>query len=391
MKKFPQFLILAIISILFIGIASAGNVTIANTSLSSLNATQITPNSTYQYLNTTFSVNVSDNVSLTNYAWYLNNTLINSSTTNITNGTINYTFNYNFTGTLPLTFIANDSLNNSVNSTQNITFNKYILPTISSIIPSNSTVNVSTIWQTVGTAGSFPIANVTWDMQDNYFTNLGFNGDNYLSYAFNQSGNFATIVQICDINGFCSESTTNLYISSNQPSSFWEVSNASMIINLNPPNQEIMTLTWIPINDTNSISQVNINWGDGSPIQQVIFSSAGTTQYTFEHQYSQVGYYNVSVTTCDTLGNCYSQSIATVNYVQNVVGGVGQLLLNSNPNTNEGDVFTTLINNLGNIFGVTIDTAIGTILFTVLIIIISILIILIGGMIFWRWLNNTKW
>lgn len=391
MSKLPQFLILAMMSILFIGIASAGNVTIANTSLSSLNATQITPNSTYQYLNTTFSVNVSDNVSLTNYAWYLNNTLINSSTTNITNGTINYTFNYNFTGTLPLTFIANDSLNNSVNSTQNITFNKYILPTISSITPSNSTVNVSTIWQAVGTEGSFPIANVTWDMQDNYFTNLGFNGDNYLSYAFNQSGNFATIVQICDINGFCSESTTNLYIASNEPSSYWEVSNASMIINLNPPNQEMMTLTWIPVNDTYSISQVNINWGDGSPIQQVIFSSAGTTQYTFEHQYSQVGHYNVSVTTCDTEGNCYSQSIATVNYVQNVVGGVGQLLLNSNPNTNEGDIFTTLINNLGNIFGVTIDTAIGSILFSVLIVIVSILVILVGGMMFWHWLNSTKW
>ena len=74
-----------------------------------------------------------------------------------------------------------------------------------------------------------------------------------------------------------------------------------------------------------------------------------------------------------------------------MVGGIGQLLLNSNPNTNEGDIFTALINNLGNIFGVTIDTAIGSILFSVLIIIVSILVILVGGMMFWRWLNNTKW
>ena len=382
-KRF--FLLFIFASVLGIGIASAGSVTILNSSLSSLNATQITPNSTYQYLNTTFSVNVSDNVSLTNYSWYFNNTLVNSSTTNITNGTINYTFNYNFSGTLPLTFIANDTLNNSVNSTQNITFNTYILPKISTITPANSTVNVSTIWQTTGTAGSFPIANVTWDMQNNYFINLGFNGDNYVSYAFNQSGYFNTVVQICDINGFCSESTTNLYISSNQPSSYWEVSNASLIINLNPPNQEIMTLTWIPINDTYSISQVNINWGDGSPISQTIFSSAGTTQYTFEHQYSTAGHYNVSVTTCDTQGNCFSQSIATVNYIQTVVGGVGQLLFNNNTNINEGDVFTNLFSN---VFGSAISTAIGDILFTVLIVIVSILVLLVAGMILWKYINN---
>jgi len=370
------------------GIASASSISILNTSLSQLNATAITPNSTYQYLNTTYSVNVTDNATLTNIFWYFNNTLLNSSnitSQNITNGTFNYTFNYNFTGTYPLTFIAEDSLNNSVNSTQNITFNQYILPSVSTITPTNSTVNVSQIWQVTATAGSFPISNITWDFQNNFFYDMGFNGVNYQAYAFNQSGFFNTVVQVCDVNDFCSQSQTNLYIASTKPTSYWEVNNANLILNLTPPNQEMMTLTFIPNNDTNSIGQVQVNWGDGSPIQDVLFPS-GTTQYTFIHQYGYVGSYNITVTTCDTIGNCYTQFIATVNYKQNVVGNIGQLLVNTNPNTNEGSVFTQALNSFTSILGITVSTAIGSFFFVIMIFMLSILLIIIFSLLFYKFI-----
>lgn len=364
------------------GIASASSVSILNTSLSQLNATAITPNSTYQYLNTTYSVNVTDNATLTNIFWYFNNTLLNSSnitSQNITNGTFNYTFNYNFSGTYPLTFIANDSLNNSVNSTQNITFNQYILPSVSTITPTNSTVNVSQIWQVTATAGSFPIKNITWDFQNNFFYDLGFNGVNYQTYAFNQSGFFNTVVQVCDTNDFCSQSQTNIYIASTTPVSYWEVNNASLILNLTPPNEEIMTLTFIPNNDTNSIAQVQVNWGDGSPIQDVVFPS-GTTQYTFIHQYGSIGSYNITTTTCDTIGNCFTQFIATVNYKQNVVGNIGQLLINNNPNTNEGDIFTQALNSFGSVLGITVTTVVGSFLLGVIIVLLVLIIAFIVGL-----------
>jgi len=375
---------LAIFSMLiFAGIANAGSVSIFNSSLSTLNATYITPNSTYEYLNTTYSVNTSSNATLTNVTWIFNGTVINQTnlySQNLTNATINTTFNYNFTGNVTLTVIINDTLNNSVNSTQNITFNQYILPSISKISPTNSTVNVSQIWSATATAGTFAVSNITWEFDNNYLTDMAFNGVNYQTYMFNQSGYFSTIAQICDINGFCSESTTSLYIASTVPLSYWEVSNASLTINLNPPNAELMTLTWIPQNDTNAISTVSINWGDQSPIQIFNFPS-GTTQYSFQHDYTVINQnYNITVTNCDTIGNCYEQFIATVYYQQTIVGSVSQLLFNTNPNTNVSSIFGNFLNAIG----LSIGTALGDMLFFILIIILSVIVIIIAGLTFYK-------
>jgi len=111
----------------------------------------------------------------------------------------------------------------------------------------------------------------------------------------------------------------------------------------------------------------------------VVFQS-GTTQYTFIHQYGSIGSYNITTTTCDTIGNCFTQFIATVNYKQNVVGNIGQLLINNNPNTNEGDIFTQALNSLGNVLGITVTTVVGSFLLGVIIVLLVLIIAFIFGL-----------
>lgn len=239
---------LLLLAFLFIGIASADSVSISNVSLSTLNATSsISPTSAFQLISTTYSLNVSSNNSLSNATVYWNGTQIYTENfTNVTNATINASYLENNTGTYPLTFIVYDNSTNELNDTANITINQYVLPTVSPVLPTNATENVSVIFNVNVVQGSFGLKNITWEFQGSYLTDVPFSGANYQTWTFNQSGYFTTIVQICDVNDFCSQSSTSQYISNNTPNSYWGVSQATLNLQVNYPNPESMSLNFIP-------------------------------------------------------------------------------------------------------------------------------------------------
>lgn len=366
-----------ILALAVLGIASADSTVISNTSLSTLNATSsISPSSAYQLLSTVYSISVSSNDSLTNATAYWNGTAIYSENfTNTTNATISASYIENTTGTYPMTFIVYDNSTNELNDTANITINQYILPSVSQVLPSNTTENVSVIFNTVITQGSFPLKNITWEFQGNYLTDIAFSGANYQAWTFNQSGYFTTIVEICDTNSFCSQSSTLQYISNNSPNSYWSVSNAVMNLNVNYPNPESMALTFVPSNDTNPINQVSINWGDGSPIQVYSYSQP-ITSATYQHLYTAIGNYSVFTTTCDTIGNCHTDFIANVSVSQNILGNIAQTALNTNNGTSTLSVFAGIETWFQNTLGSTLGTLVfylGAIIFTLFIIIVLVL------------------
>ena len=360
-----------------LGIASADSVSISNTSLSTLNSTtSISPTSAYQLLSATYSLNVSSNTSLTNATIYWNGTAIYTENfTNTTNATISTSYTENSTGTYPISFIVYDNSTNELNDTANITINQYVLPSVSTVLPTNATENVSIIFNAVVVQGSFPLKNITWDFQNNYLINIPFVGANYQSWTFNQSGYFTTIVEICDTNAFCSQSSTTQYISNNTPNSYWSVSNAVMNLNINYPNPESMALTFIPNNDTNPIDQVSINWGDSTPIQVYSYSSP-ITSATYQHLYTALGNYSVYTTTCDTIGNCHTDFIANVSVSQNILGNIAQSAVNTNNGTSTLSVFAGIETWFQNTFGSTLGTLvyfISAIVFAVFIIIVLVL------------------
>ena len=355
MKKNIIFSTFAVL--LLVSIVSADSVNISNTSLSTLNTTSnITPTSVFQLISNTYSLNVSSNESLSNATVFWNGTQIYTEnfTANTTNATINASYTENSTGTYPISFIVYDNSTNELNDTANITVNTYVLPTVSQVLPTNSTENVSVIFNVNVNQGSFPLKNITWEFQGNYLTNVPFAGANYQTWTFNQSGYSNTIVQICDTNNFCSQSSTSQYISNNTPNSYWYVSSATMNIAVNYPNPESMSLQFIPNNDTNPISQVSINWGDGTPIQVYSYSSAMTSA-TYQHLYTVLGNYSIYTTTCDTIGNCHTDFIANVSVSQNILGNLGQLALNTNSGTNTSSIFGSILTwaqtNFGNTLG----------------------------------------
>ena len=144
MQKNIIFSIFAVL--LLASIVSADSVSISNSSLSTLNATSnITPTSVFQLISNTYSLNVSSNVSLTNATVFWNGTQIYTEnfTANTTNATINASYTENSTGTYPVSFIVYDNSTNELNDTANITVNTYVLPTVSQVLPTNSTENVS--------------------------------------------------------------------------------------------------------------------------------------------------------------------------------------------------------------------------------------------------------
>ncbi len=104
--------------------AVANSISISNTSLSTLNATYATPSQAQQDVSTVFSINITDNVSLSSITWYANNTQIASSTfpANTTNATTNVSYTYGYIGNLPLMASITDANNNTANITTNIYF-----------------------------------------------------------------------------------------------------------------------------------------------------------------------------------------------------------------------------------------------------------------------------
>ncbi|MEM3264550.1 MAG: hypothetical protein QXH07_01175 [Thermoplasmata archaeon] len=360
-----------------LSVASANSISISNTTLSTLNATSnISPASAYQLMPETYSLNVSSNVSLANATIYWNGIQIYTENfTNTTNATISATYTENSTGTYQISFIVYDNSTNQLNDTANITINQYVLPTVSQVLPTNATENASIIFNVIVSQGSYPLKNITWEFQNNYLTDIPFVGANYQAWTFNQSGYFSTIVQICDVNNFCSQSTTSQYVSNNTPNSYWSVSQAVMDVQVNYPNPETMSLTFIPNNDTNPIAQVSINWGDGTPTQVYTYSSP-ITSATYQHLYTALGNYSVYATTCDTIGNCHTDFISNVSVSQNLLGNIAQGAINTNSNTNTLSIFNGIETWFQNTFGNTLGTIVfylGAIVFTILIIIVLIL------------------
>ncbi len=354
MKNYNIILSILLFTIM-ISLSQAGSIHITNTSLSTLNSTMISPNTSIQYMNTTYSVNITDNNTLTNIVWYLNNTQINNqSLINKINATLNTSIIYNFTGIIPLTAVVSDSLNNSINITNDINFTQYILPALNTINPIKTTANISTIYNVKITKGSFSLKNITWDFNNNYYTNLVLNGINYQAYKFKISGSSIVNVEVCDINGYCSQSNTAINIVNNTPNSYWKIIHAQMSLRLIYPNPQIMSLHFIPNNDTNQISEVILNWGDGTPHSVYTYTTA-ITSATYTHKYILVGNYSVSATVCDTIGNCNQQFIANITYTQNLIGSVGNTIINTNGKSNVGSslngIETYLKTQFGSIIG----------------------------------------
>ena len=103
---------------------SNNTIIISNSSLSTLNATYITPATAEQNVSTIFSINISDNATLSSIVWYANNTQISSSQfpANTTNATANITYTYGYIGNLPIEAYITDSNNNTLNDTINVYF-----------------------------------------------------------------------------------------------------------------------------------------------------------------------------------------------------------------------------------------------------------------------------
>ena len=147
--------------------ATSNNITISNSSLSMLNATLISPDTAQQNNQTSFSINITDNVSLSNMVWYVNGTQESSSqfpanTTNIT-ATFNYTYGY--IGNIPIMASITDSDNNTVNSTTNI----YFTP---------NTLLTGTLQGYVASTGyGFQISNTSQDTQTIYPTRNIYSGN----------------------------------------------------------------------------------------------------------------------------------------------------------------------------------------------------------------------
>ena len=100
-----------------------------------------------------------------------------------------------------------------------------------------------------------------------------------------------------------------------------------------------------PQNDTYPVATVTLNWGDGGPLAQTVYNS-GVTSDTYYHNYPYVGNYTVSVSVCDTIGNCNSTTLLHYDYQQTFTGQVGQLLFNTNPSTPTTSILTNIANDL---------------------------------------------
>ena len=362
--------------VLLIGVTHASSyITISN----------VSPNTTYQLYPTNFSVTINDtapNSSLTNITWELNGTTMaiqNVSNLSVSNGTFYDNFTWNYTGTYNLTILAFDNQSNSNSSNFSIVYNTYVLPQITQISPQNSTINTSAIWMVTLTPGSFPLSNVTWDFpNNNYLENLAVSGANYQIFQFNQSGTFSITVQVCDVNSFCSQSVTQIYISSTIPTSYWTVGNAQVITNLTYLNNEVITLDFIPYNDTNPIYSVQVYWGDN--YSDTYKYTGDITSESYTHMYGALGNYSISATVCDTIGNCYNTFISNITYSQNILGTAESTLLSSNAIYEQGangNVFQNFEDNLSSQFGNTTGQILFYVIITIAGALLSVLVLFV--------------
>ena len=192
--------------------ATADNITISNSSLSTLNATLISPDTAQQNNQTEFSIKITDNVSLSNIKWYVNGTQESSSSfpANTTNTTATLNYTYGYIGNIPIMASITDSNNNTVNSTTNIYFTPntpligtlqgYIASTSYGFQISNTSQDTQTIYPTRNiysgnfTDGSAFIDNLyCWSNSQTQLTNqlqnLGYTQYPYLwQYQYNNTG-----------------------------------------------------------------------------------------------------------------------------------------------------------------------------------------------------------
>lgn len=336
----PKILFLiAIFLIAIAGTAGAESISVGNHSLSSLSSSGILPSMTYATLNTTFSANLTDNANITTVLWYVNSSVISDQENiNLTSYQSNVT-NYSFAdaGTYNLTFEAFDALGNNLTDTISpFSVSPYILPLITNLIPASVNPNQASLVQVIIATGSFPLSNITWDVNNDFFSNTAQVGDNYQTYTFNNSGQNEVIVQACDTNDFCGELVGYIMVQSNTPTSYWAINNVSMAIDVPFPNvPETMSVQFIPFNDTNPLDVVAINWGDGSDIQQFLYTNSPiqpSQNVTYTHYYENIGNYSISMETCDSIDVCNVTFISNVSVAENIEELTSNLLLRSNPN-----------------------------------------------------------
>ena len=330
----------------FIAVANADTITISNSSLSTLNTTGISPKITYQLLNTTFSTTITSNFSITNATWYLNGTQIaTQANINATSYTSSVSYIFSNSGNYNLTLIAYDNSSNKVSDMLNLTVYPYTLPTVGNVNPTNVNLNSSTIFAINVQAGSFPLSTITWDFDGNYITNTAQVGNNFQIYNFTTPYANQVTVQVCDVNDFCSQSTTTVNVQSLTPTSYWTVNNAQLYKDIPYPDvAEVMTLQFIPYNDTNPLYMVGVNWGDGTVNQYIYNSTISAVQSeTYQHVYTALGNYSISVETCDTQMVCYNTFIANVSETQNIQSLTSNLLIRQNPNIPTNQILADLL------------------------------------------------
>lgn len=275
-------------------------------------AQEIMPNQTYPYIPIKFHLKINDSIPLQSLTWVFNG-VAQAPQTITTNGTYNFTTTYNAVGSIALNAIITDSgmTDNTFYSNQIILYKPYINPTIVlPIYPSSTLQNNDTTLSIDVVNGSFKANTITWEINGNYVTNIAFNGINYQSYDFPLAGLYNIMMQVCDVNGFCSSNSGTVTAIALIPNSFWHVEYANLQ-NLTYPADENMRITFEPYNDTNPISNVTVNWGDRSPLYRVQYQKPITGDL-YIHPYANSGYYNISETVCDTLDNCFSQDIGRI-------------------------------------------------------------------------------
>lgn len=162
---------------------------VSNTSLSTLNATAITPATAEQNASATFSVNITDNASLSKITWYANNTQIGTSTfpANTFNATANISYTYGYIGNLPITASITDSNNNTLNDTANVYF-------------SPDTPLIGTLQGYVASQGyGFAITNATNNQQEiyparNIYSGNFTNGSAFIDNLYCASNSYSQLI-----------------------------------------------------------------------------------------------------------------------------------------------------------------------------------------------------
>lgn len=321
-----------------------------------LTTNTISPLSTYEYLPTTFSVNIISAQPINQIVWGFNGVVVYTDNVGVANAITSGVFNYTapaYNGVANVVVYANviDGNYLSDNVSNTIVYNKYVLPSLTSILPTATKVNETTTFYSTITQGSFSVNTIEWEIANKYFTDTAYTGVNFQAYSFNSAYPQITITaQVCDLHLFCTSTSQNVHVASLIPSSYWRVSNftsqGSPIpgnnSNYNIPYQTLdrLTLYFTPQNDTNRIQSVIINWGDGSPNLLTNYTSA-VTQDTYQHQWP-LGTFVVKAQICDIMQNCNVSTIFTVHSVQTLQGTIANFLVNQNPNTNTVNLAASL-------------------------------------------------